>query len=82
MDTDLSTLPRVIRELHQRRQLVDSAIAALEVLMRDTTPDYRAPKPRKRRGRKSMSPEDREEVSKRMREYWAGRRAGAAAVAS
>jgi hypothetical protein len=79
MDTDLSTLPRVIRELHQRRQLVDSAIAALENLGRDTTPDYRAPR---KRGRKSMSPEDREEVSKRMREYWAGRRGAAAATAS
>jgi hypothetical protein len=75
-------LKRAIRELHQRLQLVESAIAALQSLSQDTTPEYRAPKPPERRGRKSMSPAERKEVSRRMRKYWAGRRGAAAATAS
>jgi hypothetical protein len=34
------------------------------------------PKPAKRRGRKSMSSKERQEVSERMKKYWDSRRKG------
>jgi hypothetical protein len=70
-------LSKVIQELYNERKRLDSAIAALECVLETEAalPDV---KPFKRRGRKSMSPEERGIVSDRMRKYWAARRKKAA----
>jgi hypothetical protein len=47
-------------------------IAALEELQRNGSGQL--PMTAKRRGRKSMSSEERQEVSARMQSYWASRR--------
>lgn len=67
---------KALRELHEEKRRLDAAIAALEA----RAGELRGP--RKRRGRKSMSPEERLEVSRRMTRYWEARRAAAAALKS
>jgi len=52
-------------------QQIDRAIANLEAL---NSPN--GAEPATRRGRKSMSPEEAQQVSERMKRYWAGRRKG------
>jgi hypothetical protein len=73
---------RALRELHQEKKRLDAAIASLEARLkagRITT----GGKPAKgRRGRKSMSAEERLEVSKRMTQYWEARRAKASSQQS
>ena len=49
-------------------------IASLEELQRTARSVPDLPQPTKRRGRKSMDSVERQEVSERMRKYWAGRR--------
>ncbi len=62
---------KTLRELHQEKRDLDAAIAALEARLHT-----RAVRPtQSRRGRKSMSPEEREQVSRRMSKYWEARRA-------
>jgi len=61
-----------IRELHDEKRKLDYAIAALEARQTKVW----TPTVHKRRGRKGMSREERIEVSKRMRAYWAARRNG------
>jgi hypothetical protein len=61
---------KALRELHEEKTRLDSAIEALEARMK-TLSSKRSPA---RRGRRSMSAEEREEVSKRMSRYWASRR--------
>ena len=56
----------MIRELYAQREKLDRTIAALEALGSGEPP--------KRRGRKSMSPEERQRVAERMKRYWAKRR--------
>ena len=63
---DLTT---TLSELRREKEKLVRAIAYLEELRPGAT--TAAP----RRGRKSMSAEERLEVSKRMRRYWAARRA-------
>jgi hypothetical protein len=64
-------LSKTIEELRRERQKLDRVIASLEELK---APVAEAETPvRKRRGRKSMSPEERREASARMKKYWAGR---------
>ena len=67
-------LYKAIQELYAEKEKLERVIASLEELQRNAgaTPDL--PKPAKRRGRKSMNTEERQEVSERMRKYWAGRR--------
>ncbi|MCC7499533.1 MAG: hypothetical protein IT160_18275 [Bryobacterales bacterium] len=65
-------LLRAIKELEQERQRLDTAIARLEEMLRETKPSQ----PAKRRGRKRMSSVERRVVAQRMREYWARKRAG------
>jgi hypothetical protein len=71
-------LYRAIRELREEKRRVEEAIASLEELVksaggiRSLDLDTLA---RKRRGRRSMPPEERRDVSERMKKYWAGRRA-------
>jgi hypothetical protein len=63
-------LQKAIRELYEEKERIDGVIASLEGYLR--TNGSGAPK--RKRGRKSMGPEERQEVSARMRSYWAGRR--------
>ena len=63
-------LAKIIHELRLRRQVVVRTIAELENQACAVGP---APIS-KRRGRKSMGPAERLEVSKRMRRYWSDRR--------
>jgi hypothetical protein len=62
---------KTIEELRREKQRLDRVIASLEELKASVA---ETPTPlRTRRGRKSMSPEERREVSKRMKRYWANR---------
>ena len=68
---------RAIRELEQEKQRLDGVISSLEALIAAEGEAVAAPeeKPKKRRGRKEMTPADRQAVSERMRKYWEARRA-------
>jgi prefoldin subunit 5 len=68
MDVD-----KALRDLHDEKQRLDSAIATLEARIAAVTGKSEGA----RRGRKSMSPQARLEVSQRMSRYWAARRAQA-----
>ena len=62
----------IIKALRAQADALDRAIAHLESL---NSPDglVALPNPR-RRGRKFMAPEEREQVRERMKRYWAKRR--------
>jgi hypothetical protein len=66
---------KLIRVLYAERAILDRAIASLEAVRAENelgaTQAFRLPG---RRGRKSMSKEERHEVSERMKRYWAQRR--------
>ncbi len=66
-------LHKIIRELHEERDRLDEVIRSLEVLLESSKSDGPAAGP-KRRGRRSMSPEERLQVSERMKRYWEARR--------
>ena len=63
-------LPKAIRELYEEKERIDGVIASLEQYLRTNGTGV----VKRKRGRKSMSPEERQAVSARMRSYWAGRR--------
>lgn len=63
-------LHRVIKNLHEELKKLNQVIAALEEFQR--TGNLPAPK---RRGRKSMGADERQQVSERMKLYWKKRRA-------
>ena len=65
-------LSKTIADLYEERTRLDRVIASLEQLGEDSFPVSITTS---RRGRKFMSPEERHEVSERMRRYWAGRKA-------
>ncbi len=60
---------KAVEALHKELQKVDRAIATLETLTSGKLPPAAG-----RRGRKSMSAEERRAVSERMRLYWQSRR--------
>ena len=62
-------LNKAIRDLYRELQKLNQVIASMEHFESTGT----LPSPR-RRGRKSMSQEERALVSKRMKKYWANRR--------
>lgn len=62
---------KALGELHEEKRRLDLIIAALEARLGIGSRAH------KRRGRKSMSPEERLEVSKRMSQYWEARRIAA-----
>ena len=64
-------LYRIIAELVQERNRIQRIIESLENASGGVKPQS----PRKRRGRKTMDRAAREEVSERMKRYWAKRRA-------
>ena len=66
-------LYRTIRELYEEKRRLDQVIASLEAL-RDIDAIHESDGTPKRRGRRSMSPEEKQEVSERMRQYWSDRR--------
>ncbi len=75
-------LNKAIRELYAEKQRLEEAIASLEELLESKTSaellnldEFHL---KKRRGRKSMPPEERRVVSERMKGYWARQRAGSA----
>jgi hypothetical protein len=65
-------LRTTIAELYAEKTRLDRVIASLEQLGDDLLPVTITVT---RRGRKFMSPQERREVSERMRRYWAGRKA-------
>ena len=66
-------LAKIIKDLSDEKSRMEAAIAMLEDLQRTsvTVPDLPNSK---RRGRKAMPLEERQEVSERMKRYWAKRR--------
>ena len=63
-------LNRILTELYEERDLLGEAIRTLESMAEDENGHQP-----KRRGRKNMPQNERREVSRRMRKYWAARRA-------
>jgi hypothetical protein len=63
---------KAIRELHEEKKRLDRVIASLEEMQ--LNPSRIAAVPEKKRGRKSMDHEARQEVSERMKRYWDARR--------
>jgi hypothetical protein len=61
-----------IQKLYAEKESLLRAIAALEALQGAEHGTIMVT--RSKRGRKSMNPEEREEVSLRMKKYWASRR--------
>ena len=61
---------RILRELYAQRDNLDRVIKQLESLESGSSVDGGP----KRRGRKSMGPEERKIVSERIRKYWEARR--------
>ena len=73
-------LYKAIQDLYAEKEKLERVIASLEELQRaagGSVPP--APSSGKRRGRKSMHPDARQEVSARMKKYWEARRKGDAA---
>jgi hypothetical protein len=67
-------LYKAIQDLYAEKEKLERVIASLEELQRTAGTVPVLPKPVKRRGRKSMNSSERQEVSERMRKYWASRR--------
>jgi hypothetical protein len=67
-------LYKAIQDLYAEKEKLERVIASLEELQRTAGSLPVLPKPAKRRGRKSMNSSERQEVSERMRKYWASRR--------
>jgi hypothetical protein len=68
-------LYKAIQDLYAEKEKLERVIASLEELQRaagGSVPP--APSSGKRRGRKSMNVDERQEVSARMKKYWAARR--------
>jgi hypothetical protein len=67
-------LYKAIQDLYAEKEKLERVIASLEELQRTSGSLPALPRAQKRRGRKSMNSSERQEVSERMRKYWAGRR--------
>jgi hypothetical protein len=63
-----------IQKLYAEKESLLRAIWALEELQGSSNGTVPAVVSRSKRGRKSMNSEERQEVSLRMKKYWAGRR--------
>jgi len=66
-------LMELIQSLHREKESIDRAIASLEELLQ-VTRSVSHSLSGKRRGRKSMSADERRQVSARIKEYWAEKR--------
>ena len=67
-------LYKAIQDLYAEKEKLERVIASLEELQRTAGSLPLPPTGGKRRGRKSMNAKERQEVSERMKKYWAGRR--------
>ena len=67
-------LYKAIQDLYAEKEKLERVIASLEELQRTAVELPELPQPPRRRGRKSMNPKERQEVSERMKRYWEGRR--------
>ena len=67
-------LRKTIQDLIAEKEKLERVIASLEELQRAAAVNPLVPGRDKRRGRKSMGAQERQEVSERMKKYWAGRR--------
>lgn len=68
-------LYKAIQDLYAEKEKLERVIASLEDLQRAAGGGIPpAPGSGKRRGRKSMGADERQEVSERMKRYWAKRR--------
>jgi hypothetical protein len=67
-------LSKTIQDLYAEKDKLERVIASLEELQRAADANSHVTNRSKRRGRKSMGSEERQEVSERMKKYWAGRR--------
>jgi hypothetical protein len=65
---------KAIQELYAEKERLERVIASLEELQRSAGAVPALIGGAKRRGRKFMDPKERQEVSARMKKYWAGRR--------
>ena len=64
-------LTEIIRTLYVEKAKVEDSIAALEAL---GSTHSTGTQPLRRRGRKFMAAEERQQVSERMKRYWGNRR--------
>ena len=71
MATNVMDLQGIVRQLQVQKRQLDVAIANLEELQGTHGGNVVMPN---RRGRKSMGPEERQQVSDRIKRYWATRR--------
>ena len=71
-------LNKTIQILHTERERLTKLIAYLEHLKTSKAEPSRR-KPQRRRGRKRMSQSEKQEVSERMKKYWAARKGPAGA---
>ncbi len=62
-------LTRIIQDLLEDKKKIERVIASLEDLQRNAVEIPEIPAA-KRKGRKPMPPEERQEVSARMKRYW------------
>jgi len=67
-------LYKAIQDLYAEKEKLERVIASLEELQRSASSVPVLPKGMRRRGRKSMDAAERQEVSERMKRYWASRR--------
>ena len=67
-------LYKALQELYAQKQKLENIIATLEELQTAAASEKSQPLGTKRRGRKSMGLAEREDVSRRMKKYWASRR--------
>jgi len=67
-------LSKTIQDLYAEKEKLERVIASLEELQRAADANSHVMGHAKRRGRKSMGSQERQEVSERMKKYWAGRR--------
>lgn len=71
----LVDLYKTISDLLEERRRLDALILRLErTQANEVAKTHLTPRSKKKRGRKSMSSDERREVSERMRKYWAERR--------
>jgi hypothetical protein len=67
-------LYKAIQDLYAEKEKLERVIASLEELQRAAGGGIPPAPGGKRRGRKSMGADERQEVSERMKRYWARRR--------
>ena len=73
-------LNKTLQDLYSEKHKIERAIASLECLHMAENGEAPAAERPNRRGRHAMSARERQEVSERMRRYWAARREDARKV--